>query len=76
MENNLLKITERVYGLIHEFSPVFMEDVEMEIIHTVADEILEGLGENKQDEDIQKALVNMFIAGRMFPENQKIDLKK
>lgn len=68
MKNNLLKITERIYGLIHEFSPIVMENTEMEIIHTVADELLEELGENKQNKDIQKALVNMFIAGRMFPE--------
>lgn len=68
MKNDLLKITERIHGLIHELFPLTGEDAEMEIIHTVANELLEELGENKQDKDIQKALVNMFIAGRMFPE--------
>jgi len=69
MENNLIKIAQRVHQLIHELSPTLTgENAEMEIMYAVADELLQEMGEIEQYDNVKKALVNMFICGRMFPE--------
>ena len=71
MENNLMEIAQRVHQLIHELSPVSTgENAEMEIMYAVADELLEEMGEIEQYDNVKKALVNMFICGRMFPEKK------
>ena len=71
MENNLEKIVLKVHSLIHTLSPVVTgEDAEMEIVYSIADELLSEMGEIEQYDNVKKALVNMFFAGRMFPDKK------
>lgn len=72
MENNLMTITQRVHTLIHQLAPVVTgENAEMEIIHAIAEELLEEMGEIEQYDNVKKALVNMFICGQLFPNKNK-----
>lgn len=68
MENNLEKIVLKVHSLTHTLSPILTdEEAEMEIVYSIADELLSEMGEIEQYDNVKKALVNMFFAGRMFP---------
>lgn len=52
-----------------ELAPVVTgENAEMEIVYSIADELLKEMGEIEQYDNVKKALVNMFFAGRMFPD--------
>lgn len=70
MENNLIKISQRIHNLVHELSPLLGENVEMEIIYAIADELLSDMDisfiEAQQYNELKKALVNMFICGQLF----------
>lgn len=67
MENNMMKIVERVYKLVDQ-QELITEGTEFEILYQIADELLYEMGEIEQYENVKKALVNMFIVGRMFPD--------
>lgn len=67
MENNIMKIVERVYKLVKQ-QELITEDTEFNILYQIADELLSEMGEIEQYETVKKALVNMFIVGRIFPE--------
>jgi len=67
MENNIIKIAERIYMLVKS-QELITEDTEFNIVYQVADELLSEMGEIEQYENIKKGLINMFIVGRMFPE--------
>ena len=69
MENNMMKIAERVYKLVKQ-QELVTEDTEFNILYQIADELLSEMGEIEQYENVKKALVNMFIVGRMFPDNK------
>ena len=69
MENNLEKIVLKVHSLIHTLAPtVTGENAEMEIVYSIVGELLSEMGEIEQYDNVEKALVNMFFAGRMFPD--------
>ena len=67
----MMKIGERVYQLVNQ-QELITENTEFEILYQIADELLSEMGEIEQYENVKKALVNMFIVGRMFPENKNI----
>jgi hypothetical protein len=68
MENNLETIVLKAHSLIHELAPTLTgEEAEMEIVYSIADDLLKEMGEIEQYDNVKKALVNMFFAGRMFP---------
>lgn len=69
MENNMMKIAERVYKLTKQ-QELITEDIEFNILYQIADELLSEMGEIEQYENVKKGLVNMFIVGRMFPDNK------
>lgn len=69
MENNMMKIAERVYKLTKQ-QELITEDTEFNILYQIADELLSEMGEIEQYENVKKGLVNMFIVGRMFPDNK------
>ncbi len=70
MKNDLRVIVTNIHDYIHQMFPVLTgENAEMEIIHAVSDELLSELGEIEHKDELRKMLVNMFFAGRMFPEN-------
>jgi len=68
MENNMVKIAQRVLELVSQQELV--TDTEFNILYQIADELLLKMGEENsfEYENVKKALVNMFIVGRMFPE--------
>jgi len=69
MENNMVKIAQRVLELVSQ-QELVIEDTEFNILYQIADELLLKMGEENsfEYENVKKALVNMFIVGRMFPE--------
>ena len=69
MENNMMKIAERVYKLVKQ-QELITEDTEFHILYQIADELLSEMGEIEQYDNVKKGLVNMFIVGRMFPDNK------
>jgi hypothetical protein len=69
MENNMMKIAERVYKLVKQ-QELITDDTEFNILYQIADELLSEMGEIEQYENVKKSLVNMFIVGRMFPDNK------
>ena len=69
MENNMMKIAERVYKLAKQ-QELITDDTEFNILYQIADELLSEMGEIEQYENVKKSLVNMFIVGRMFPDNK------
>jgi hypothetical protein len=69
MENNMMKIAERVYKLVKQ-QELITEDTEFNILYQIADELLSEMGEIEQYDNVKKGLVNMFIVGRMFPDNK------
>ena len=69
MENNMMKIAERVYKLVNQ-QELITEDTEFNILYQIADELLYEMGEIEQYDNVKKAMVNMFIVGRMFPDNK------
>ena len=71
MENNMMVIAERVVKLVKQRELTTM-DTEYEILYQIADELLSEMGEIEQYENVKKALVNMFIIGRMFPDYKTI----
>jgi hypothetical protein len=73
MENDLLGIVERVRHLIFELAPqVTGEAAEFTILYSIADDILARaqVTDETQHKFLRKGLVNMFLAGRMFPEKE------
>jgi hypothetical protein len=71
MENNLQKIVERATTLVGQLAPTITgEKAEMEIIHAIADELIEEIvfenGGVEQYAQMKKALVNMFLAGQIL----------
>jgi len=68
MENNMMVIAQRVYELIKQ-QELHTDGTEYVIINTVADELLAGMGEIEQYDNMKKAMVNMFLVGKMFPDN-------
>jgi hypothetical protein len=71
MKNNIEDISREVLKLVDEWKhgvPIDNEMVEMEIIHYIT-HLLQPQLETK--EDIEKALVNMFLVGQIFT-NQNI----
>jgi len=71
MENKLDKIVVRIYSLIDVLAPtVTGESAEMTVVYSIADELLNEMGEIEQYDNVRNALVNMFFAGRMFPEKK------
>jgi predicted transcriptional regulator len=69
MENNMMKIAERVYKLVKQ-QELITEDTEFHILYQIADELLSEMGEIEQYDNVKKGLVNMFIVGRMFTDNK------
>jgi len=69
MENNMMKIAERVYKLVKQ-QELITEDTEFNILYQIADVLLSEMGEIEQYDNVKKGLVNMFIVGRMFPDNK------
>jgi hypothetical protein len=49
------------------------EDTEFNILYQIADELLLEMGEVDKFsyENVKKALINMFIVGRMFPDKKE-----
>ena len=72
MKNNIEDISREVLRLVDELHhlPINNEMAEMEIIHYIA-HILQPQLETK--EDIKKALVNMFLVGQIFSNQNKDD---
>ena len=72
MKNNIEDISREVLRLVDELNqvPINNEMAEMEIIHYIA-HILQPQLETK--EDIKKALVNMFLVGQIFSNQNKDD---
>ncbi len=70
MKNNIEDISREVLRLVDELNqvPINNEMAEMEIIHYIA-HILQPQLETK--EDIKKALVNMFLVGQIFSNQNK-----
>ncbi len=70
MENDILKIIEKVKDLACSLYPqVTGDDAEFEILHSIADELLSGAGYIPEEHnEVRRALVNMFLAGRFFPD--------
>ena len=70
MKNNIEDISREVLRLVDELHhlPINNEMAEMEIIHYIA-HILQPQLETK--EDIKKALVNMFLVGQIFSNQNK-----
>jgi len=72
MENDGIKIYQRIHTLIHELFPVVTgEDAECQILDAISDELLKEMGEIENYDEVKKALINMFLVGRMFPEEIK-----
>ena len=65
----MMKIAERVYKLVKQ-QELITEDTEFHILYQIADELLSEMGEIEQYDNVKKGLVNMFIVGRMFPDNK------
>jgi len=65
----MMKIAERVYKLVKQ-QELITEDTEFNILYQIADELLSEMGEIEQYDNVKKGLVNMFIVGRMFPDNK------
>ena len=75
MKNNIEDISREVLKLVDEWKhgvPIDSEMVEMEIIHYIA-HLLQPQLETK--EDIEKALVNMFLVGQIFTNQNKDEHK-
>jgi hypothetical protein len=72
MENNIVKITERVLVLISQ-QQLITESTEFEIVYQIADELLSETGDIEQYENIKSMLVNMFIVGQMFSNKKLIN---
>ena len=73
MKNNIEDISREVLKLVDEWKhvvPIDSEMVEMEIINYIA-HLLQPQLETK--EDIEKALVNMFLVGQIFTNQNKED---
>jgi hypothetical protein len=72
MENNIVKIADRVLMLISQ-QELITEDTEFNILYQIADELLLEMGEVDKFsyENVKKALINMFIVGRMFPDKKE-----
>ena len=71
MKNNIEDISREVLKLVDKWKhgvPIDSEMVEMEIIHYIA-HLLQPQLETK--EDIEKALVNMFLVGQIFTNQNK-----
>jgi hypothetical protein len=71
MKNNIEDISREVLKLVDEWKhvvPIDSEMVEMEIINYIA-HLLQPQLETK--EDIEKALVNMFLVGQIFTNQNK-----
>jgi len=65
----MMKIAERVYKLVKQ-QEIITVDTEFNILYQIADELLSEMGEIEQYDNVKKAMVNMFIVGRMFPDNK------
>ena len=61
MENNIKSIAERLEQLIHSFNGIIYEDIELEILHVIANELLQTCDSNEEE---KRALVNMFVVGQ------------
>ena len=74
MKNNIEDISREVLKLVDEWknvAPIDNEMTKMEITHHIA-HLLQPQLETK--EDIEKALVNMFIVGQIFSnQNKEVD---
>ncbi len=73
MINNIEDISREIIKLVDEWKhgvPIDSEMVEMEITHHIA-HLLQPQLETK--EDIEKALVNMFLVGQIFSNQNKDD---
>jgi len=68
MQNDLIKIIQKVHDLAHQLFPV--EDVEMEILYSISTELLSEMGEIEQYDNVKKALINMFQAGYLLGKNK------
>lgn len=75
MENNMMRIAERIYNLIKQ-QELITDDTEFNILYQVADELLSEMGEIEQYDNVRKALVNMFIVGQEFFKETNQTLKK
>jgi len=73
MENDPIKIAERIRQLVHELYPLPKGVIETEALNSAADELLYDLGYVYPDKhvDLRDAFVNMFRAGRNLPEIPK-----
>jgi len=67
MKNNLEDLSRELYKVTMELGD--MENTEMEVIHHIANKLQPQL---KTEEETQKALVNMFVLGQVF-NNQNED---
>jgi predicted transcriptional regulator len=74
MENNMMKIAERVYKLVKQ-QELITEDTEFHILYQIADELLSEMGEIEQYENVKKTLVNMFIVFTNVNESKSSNLK-
>ena len=66
MKNNLEDLSRELYKVTMQLGN--MENSEMEVIHHVANKLQPQL---KTKEETQKALVNMFILGQVFNNQNK-----
>lgn len=72
MENSLEKIILilEVHNSAHSLYPVTTGGAaEMEIINSIATELLKEMGEIEQYDNVRKALINMFFAGKILNKN-------
>lgn len=65
MKNDILSISQKIISYTSDLFPLSGEDIELEIIHAIADELLKDMGEIEQYDNVKKALVNMFIVGQL-----------
>jgi len=69
MENDVVKIAQKINTLILQLFPVVTGDMaEFQMLDSISDELLKEMGEIENYDEVKKALVNMFLVGRMFPE--------
>lgn len=62
MENNIQSISEKLHNLVTSNFPFNSEVAEMRILDELSTELLSSL---ESDNDIKRALMNMFLVGQI-----------
>jgi len=71
MKNDLLELHKRaqeIVCMLSEGIPLSLYDAEMEVLNTLADELLSSM----DSQEIKKGLMNMYFLGKLYAEQKNI----